>query len=68
MITGVDGHGVARTDGTKEEVYDIPAKMKAIRYNKVKDWSLVTMPVPVPKAHEILVKGRRNLDDLSCAH
>lgn len=38
--------------------YDIPKEMKAIRYNKVKDYSLVTMPVPEPKPHEILVKGR----------
>jgi hypothetical protein len=37
--------------------YKIPTTMKAIRYNKIKDFSLVTMPVPQPKAHEILVKG-----------
>jgi D-arabinitol dehydrogenase (NADP+) len=35
----------------------IPTEMKAIRYNKIKDFSLVTMPVPEPKAHEILIKG-----------
>ncbi|TID27365.1 putative sorbitol dehydrogenase [Venturia nashicola] len=38
------------------QTYTIPTEMKAIRYNKVKDWSLVTMPVPKPRAHEILVK------------
>jgi D-arabinitol dehydrogenase (NADP+) len=31
--------------------------MKAIQYNDIKDFSLVTMPVPQPKAHEILIKG-----------
>lgn len=44
--------------------YDIPKEMKAIRYNKVKDFSLVTMPVPEPKDHEILVKGSMS----SCVH
>lgn len=31
--------------------------MKAIRYNKIQDYSLVDMDVPEPKPHEILVKG-----------
>jgi D-arabinitol dehydrogenase (NADP+) len=35
----------------------IPTEMKAIRYNKIKDFSLVTMPVPEPKGHEVLIKG-----------
>lgn len=35
----------------------VPKEMKAIRYNKIKDFSLVTMPVPEPKGHEILIKG-----------
>jgi D-arabinitol dehydrogenase (NADP+) len=37
--------------------FDIPKEMKAIRYNKIKDFSLVTMPVPEPKSHEVLIKG-----------
>jgi hypothetical protein len=41
----------------KQVKYHIPAEMKAIRYNKIKDFSLVTMPVPQPKAHEVLIKG-----------
>jgi D-arabinitol dehydrogenase (NADP+) len=45
--------------------YDVPKEMKAIRYNKVKDFSLVTMPVPEPKAHEILIKGMLNLLSLT---
>lgn len=39
-----------------DRTFEIPKTMKAIRYNKVKDWSLVDMPVPVPKPHEVLVK------------
>ena len=35
----------------------IPKEMKAIRYNKIKDFALVTLPVPQPRAHEVLVKG-----------
>jgi D-arabinitol dehydrogenase (NADP+) len=35
--------------------FAIPTEMKAIRYNKIKDFSLVTMPVP--KGHEVLIKG-----------
>jgi hypothetical protein len=42
---------------TNRKTYTIPVEMKAIRYNKVKDWSLVSMPVPKPRAHHILVKG-----------
>jgi D-arabinitol dehydrogenase (NADP+) len=37
--------------------YVIPKEMQAIRYTKIKEYSLVTMPVPEPKAHEILIKG-----------
>ncbi|KAK7522561.1 chaperonin 10-like protein [Phyllosticta citriasiana] len=38
------------------EAFRIPQTMKAIRYNKVQDWALVDLPVPEPKAHEVLVK------------
>lgn len=38
--------------------YVVPKEMKAIRYNKLNDFSLVTMPVPEPKGHEILIKGK----------
>lgn len=44
------------TNGTAEK-FSVPKEMKAIRYNKLKDFSLVTMPVPEPKGHEILIKG-----------
>ena len=37
--------------------YTIPKTMQAIQYHKVRDWSLVKKPVPVPKAHEALIKG-----------
>lgn len=39
-------------------VYEIPGVMKAIRYNNIQNFSLVTLPVPQPKAHEILIKGK----------
>lgn len=35
----------------------IPSHMKAIRYNKIRDFELVNIPVPEPKAHEVLIKG-----------
>lgn len=35
----------------------IPSHIKAIRYNKPKDFELVQIPVPEPAAHEILIKG-----------
>jgi len=36
----------------------IPTEMEAIRYNNtIKDFSLVTMPVPTPKPHEVVIKG-----------
>ena len=38
------------------DAFEIPKTMKAIRYNKVQDWALVDLPVPEPKAHEVLVK------------
>jgi hypothetical protein len=50
---------------TNAQTYTIPTEMKAIRYNKVKDWSLVTMSVPKPRAHEILVKGRVLREELT---
>jgi D-arabinitol dehydrogenase (NADP+) len=53
----VSENGTKANGASNGEIYNIPTEMKAIRYNKVKDWSLVTMPVPTPKAHEILVKG-----------
>lgn len=37
--------------------YKIPELMNAIRYNKLRDFSLATVPVPEPKPHEILIKG-----------
>jgi hypothetical protein len=37
--------------------YDIPKEMKAIRYTELRKFSLVNVPVPKPKAHEILIKG-----------
>lgn len=45
---------MAATNGTE---FKIPKEMKAIRYNKLNDFSLVTIPVPEPKGHEILIKG-----------
>ncbi|KAE8306330.1 alcohol dehydrogenase [Aspergillus transmontanensis] len=36
--------------------YKVPGVMKAIRYNNIRDFSLVTMPVPQPKANEVLIK------------
>ena len=42
------------------EPSDIPKLMKAIQYNKIKDFSLVTKPVPSPKAHEALIKGAQS--------
>lgn len=43
------------TNGTTAK-FVVPTEMKAIRYNKIKDFSLVTMPVPEPKGHEVLIK------------
>jgi hypothetical protein len=48
-------NGITNNNAVK---FVIPTEMKAIRYNKIKDFSLVTMPVPEPKAHEILIKGK----------
>lgn len=36
----------------------IPSQMKAIRYNKPGQFELVNMPVPEPRDHEVLVKGK----------
>lgn len=50
------------TNGTSNGAaakFVVPTEMKAIRYNKLKDFSYVTMPVPEPKGHEILIKGTR---------
>lgn len=50
------------TNGTNNGTtpkFVVPTEMKAIRYNKIKDFSLVTMPVPEPKPHEILIKGMK---------
>ncbi|PVH88995.1 putative sorbitol dehydrogenase [Cadophora sp. DSE1049] len=45
------------SNGNGEAVkFVVPKEMKAIRYNKIKDFSLVTMPVPEPKGHEVLIK------------
>jgi D-arabinitol dehydrogenase (NADP+) len=51
-MTAING----ATNGTTAK-FVIPTEMKAIRYNKVKDFSLVMMPVPQPKGHEVLIKG-----------
>lgn len=40
--------------------WNIPKEMKAVRYNKIKDFSIVTMPVPSPKPYEILIKGKNH--------
>ncbi|KAH9990377.1 putative sorbitol dehydrogenase [Xylariaceae sp. FL0662B] len=46
-----------QTDGASDAItFTIPKEMKAVRYNKVKDFSLVTMPVPEPRPHEVLIK------------
>ena len=52
-----NANGTANGVSSGSKTFDIPKEMKAIRYNKLKDFSLVTMPVPEPKPHEILVKG-----------
>lgn len=39
---------------------DIPESMEAIQYNQIKVFSLVTKPVPSPKAHEALIKGKQS--------
>ena len=31
--------------------------MKAIRYNNIRDFELVKIPVPEPEPHEVLIKG-----------
>ncbi|KAF2257845.1 GroES-like protein [Lojkania enalia] len=36
--------------------HQIPQTMKAIRYNKIKDYELVSLPVPTPKPEEVLIK------------
>lgn len=53
------------SNGTATE-FVIPAEMKAIRYHKLKDFSLVTMPVPQPKGHEILIQGAYIEDNNNC--
>ncbi|TVY88567.1 D-arabinitol dehydrogenase [Lachnellula willkommii] len=45
------------SNGTATE-FLVPTEMKAIRYHKLKDFSLVTMPVPQPQGHGILVQVR----------
>ena len=45
--------------------HELPSKMKAIRYNDVKNFELVDMPVPQPKAHEVLVKGELSIAETS---
>lgn len=39
--------------------FNIPKEMNAILYNKIKDFSYVTRPVPSPKPHEALIKGEQ---------
>ena len=48
---------MAHTAAETGHSFDIPVSMKAIRYNKPKDFALVTLPVPQPRPNEILVKG-----------
>ena len=36
--------------------YAIPSQMKAIRYNNIRDFELVKIPVPEPRPHEVLSK------------
>lgn len=57
ISNGKSAHNGLSNGDLNDKMYNIPPTMKAIRYNKVKDWSLVTMPVPTPKSHEILIKG-----------
>ena len=37
--------------------YPVPSQMKAIRYNNIRDFELVKIPVPEPRPHEVLIKG-----------
>lgn len=46
----------------------IPKTMKAIRYNKVQDYKLVNIPVPVPRANEVLIKGDRSQTIGACSN
>lgn len=59
ITNGTNGTNGATKETSNGAVFDIPTEMKAIRYNKIRDWSLVTMPVPSIKPHEILVKGQQ---------
>ena len=38
-----------------------PSHMKVIRYNRIRDFELVSIPVSEPKAHEILIQGSWHL-------
>ena len=53
-------NGTSNGNGDVQK-FVVPKEMKAIRYNKIKDFSLVTMPVPEPKGHEVLIKGNKYL-------
>lgn len=57
-MPAVNGTSNGNGEATK---FVVPKEMKAIRYNKIKDFSLVTMPVPEPKGHEVLIKGSKHL-------
>lgn len=48
------------TDRSMAVALDIPESMEAIQYNQIKVFSLVTKPVPSPKAHEALIKGKQS--------
>ena len=37
--------------------HTVPSQMRAIRYNKIRDFELVRTPVPEPEPHEVLIKG-----------
>ena len=41
--------------------HTIPSQMKAVRYNKIRDFELVRIPVPEPQPHEILIKSEYHL-------
>lgn len=58
-------NGTSNGNGEVQK-FAVPKEMKAIRYNKIKDFSLVAMPVPEPKGHEVLIKGSRYMSRIDC--
>lgn len=49
--------GAVPSGSTKGHTFEIPTSMKTIRYNKVKDLSVITIPMSKTGAREVLVKG-----------